>query len=794
VPTRFTTSGKSDIVIIGEAPAKHEIAKGEPFVGMSGQLLGSVLDAQGLTRDEVTLMNACACHYPQSFKKLPKEAITACQPRVLAEIESVGATTVVPMGNSAVQSVFPKDVARKGITALRAGRPKHSDLLGDSISVVPTFHPAACLRSQEKTPHLITDIGKAASADNLPSLWYEPTWETVSTDTNTISEISFKLQEIIAANIGENVFVDIEVGAEKDSSYGNVHMQKMLCIGIGSSDPTNQDHVFVFHANCFEARYIRQLLMSLLEKCRVVCQNGKYDVGVLRAWLRYDDFTGPSLAEDTMLQSYSLNEYGGVHGLEYMGMEYLGTSDWKHDIEPYLRGEDGKGEVDYANIPESILHKYNAFDVHSTRLLFPFFAEQIDRLGLTSGYRLSIRASNMLTLVEPRGMGFDVEYSQHLSDEYDKEKEEVAKGLPIVSDPDSKSKHLREPHPLNPDSPKQVMQYLERYNIEDTAADTLAALLPKYEVKEEDKDVIRTILAIRGITKMDGTFVRGMRERVTASGTVHPSFLIHGTTSGRLSARNPNSQNIPRAKQIKRQFISSRPDRVLVGVDMSQAELRVLTWLAEEELARDIFNDPSRDLFVELCRSMFPNKFRDVPDALVKSDPIRPLVKGFAYGMAYGRTAAGIAADPEFNMKVPEAQGHMDTFKKTVPKITAYLEDVADRACRGEALVSPWGRHRRFHLVTELNKHAVRNEAKSFPAQSTASDIVLEAACRLTFNYHVHIVNLVHDAIYAEAKPEEAQEVADLISRVMIQVAEELVDGYVKFATDSKIGTNWAEV
>jgi len=331
-------------------------------------------------------------------------------------------------------------------------------------------------------------------------------------------------------------------------------------------------------------------------------------------------------------------------------------------------------------------------------------------------------------------------------------------------------------------------------NMETTSAEVLESLLPKHEVSSEVKRVTEDILGIRAITKMDGTFVAGMRARVTERGTVHPSFLIHGTTSGRLSSRNPNSQNIPRSKEIKKQFISSDPGRVLIGVDMSQAELRVLTWLAKEEFTREIFNDPDRDLFVELCRSMFPAKFYGSSDAEVKSDPIRPLVKGFAYGMAYGRTAAGIAADPEFNMDVKEAQGHMNTFQKVIPNITDYLETMADNACAGIPLVSPFGRHRRFHLVTELNRHSVRNEAKAFMAQSTASDIVIEAACRLTFDHKVYIVNLVHDAIYAEATPDEAPEIAQLISRVMVETGEELTENYVKFGTDAKVGHNWAEV
>jgi uracil-DNA glycosylase family 4 len=783
------------IAIVGEAPAKQEIAKGEPFVGASGQLLGAILDQYGVKRDDVVLANACACHYPESFKKLPPEAIECCRPRLLAELKDSGVQTVVPMGNSAVQSVFPKDIARAGITSLRAGRPKTSALL-EGMQVVPAFHPAACLRSQEKTPYLIADLGKAVSADHLPQGWYEPSWEVVSVQSHRFEQAAELIDEIIDLNRDESVYVDIEVGAEKDVSYGNVHMQKMLCIGVGPSDVRNADHVYVFSADIFENRVVRRAFMRMLDECRIKCQNGKYDIGVLRAWLGYEDFRGPKLAGDTMLASYTINEYGGVHGLEYMGMEWLGTPDWKHEIAPYVKGPDGKGPIDYANIPPEILHKYNAFDVHVTRLLDGFFSEQIDQLGISRPYQFMLRASNMLTFVEPRGMGFDIAYSEALSAKYQAEAGEIAARLPMVANPESPQKKLREPHPLNPNSPDQVKQWYADHGVimETTAAEVLESLLPRHEVPEDVKQVTEDILAIRAITKMDGTFVGGMRARVTEAGTVHPSFLIHGTTSGRLSARNPNSQNIPRAKEIKKQFIPGRPGRVLVGVDMSQAELRVLTWLAKEEFTREIFNDPSRDLFVELCRSMFPAKFRNVGDPEVKADPIRPLVKGFAYGMAYGRTAAGIAADPEFNMDVREAQGHMNTFQRVIPNITDFLEMMADNACAGIPLVSPFGRHRRFHLVTELNQHSVRNEAKSFMAQSCASDIVIEAACRLTFEHNVYIVNLVHDAIYAEATPEEAPKIAELISRVMIEVAEEVTEHYVRFDTDQKIGNNWAEV
>lgn len=783
------------LAFIGEAPGRYEIGKQEVFIGASGQLLNATLSHYGVKREDVFLGNATLCHYPDSMKKLPDEAIEACRPRLEEELQQAGVTTVVPMGNSAIRSVAPELAKNSGITKLRVGRPKTTTHGPRSLLVVPTFHPAACLRGQEKFPQMLTDIGKAVSSANLPDKWYEPDIFIITPNKAP----NLMLEALTGPTLA---FLDTESGRDKDISYGNTHMEKFLCIGVGIED---EDSVFVFTEECFQNPQFRQRYKKLLATNRLGAQNGKYDLGTLRAYLGYPDFQGPKLAEDTMLQSYALYEYAGVHGLEYMGMELLGTPDWKHDIKPYLKGPDGKQPTDYANIPRDILYKYNAFDVHVTRLLHRHFNAEIDKRGLRKGYEFMLRVSNMLTLVEPRGLGFDIPYSEELAARYAAEREDLSRGLPTVCNPEAKGKHLRVPHPLNVDSPDQVMKYYKDagVDLEDTEADTLKELLSNGGLRNDVAGTTQLILNIRAITKMDGTFVTGLRKRTTPEGTVHPSFLIHGTTSGRLSARNPNSQNIPRAEQIKRQFIARSEHRTLVGVDMSQAELRVLTWLAEEELTRDIFNDPTRDLFVELCRSMFPERYpstlsdRDVKSLSSKEKPgepsIRTLVKTFAYGIAYGRTAAGIAADPQFNMDVRVAQQHMKVFEKTIPNIIAFLEQAADQACKGEALITPFGRHRRFFLVTPQNRHAVRNEAKSFYAQSIASDIVLEAACRLT-EQGVFIVNLVHDAIYADVPKSMAEETRDLISRTMIEVGEEVTKGYVRFATEGKIGRSWADV
>jgi uracil-DNA glycosylase family 4 len=784
--------GNARLAIVGEAPGNVEIARGEPFLGPSGQLLNASLTHHGVTRDEVLLTNATLCHYPQSFKKLPKEALEACNERLISEIHDSGAPTVIPMGNSAVQAVFPKDEAKKGITRLRAGRPKSSSHFPGK-AVVPTFHPAACLRAQEKFPRMLTDLGKAIDAKNLPDGWYEPHIFIIDD-----SEHGLLMLSELEWTHGQEVVFDIETSREKDISFGNIHLNRMLCVGVG---PTGTDDVYVFAEACFRSEEFRQAFKQFLLSVRVVAQNGKFDIGSLRAFLGFDEFESIELAEDTMLQSYSLFEYAGVHGLEYMGMELLGTPDWKHDIDPYLRGEDGKQPVDYANIPSHILHRYNAFDVHATRLLFAYFSRHIKARGLDDVYRFTLRVSNMLTLVEPRGIGFDVPYSQEFSDRLSGERAELERYLPTVCDPEAKSKALREPHKLNPDSPTQVTRYLGDHGVvvDSTEADVLEELLGKTdtEVPLEVKGTVRTILDIRGITKLDGTFVAGMRKRVTPDGTVNPSFLVHGTTSGRLSSRNPNSQNIPRSKDVKRQFIAT-PEHILVGVDMSQAELRVLTYLSKDENLREIFNDPNRDLFVELCRMVFPLEFPpEVPDSAVKVHELRRLLKTMVYGISYGRTAAGIAADPDFHMSVADAQKYMDMFTKIIPGVMEFQQNLIDEVMdetNKDVLWTPYGRRRQFFLITPQNQINIINEAKSFMPQSIASDIVLESACILTEEYQVPIVNLVHDAIYANVLKEQADEIANLISRVMIETGERITECYVRFGTDQKIGHSWADV
>ena len=787
VPSRFPTgTAPTGLAFVGEAPAKNEIRQGEPFVGASGHLLNAVLQHYAVDRDNVLLTNACSCHYPESMKKLPSEAIEACRPRLLQELLDAQVDTVVTMGNSASAPLLPKEETKRGITKLRAGPPKKVSLTAEQgtveVELVPTFHPAYCLRSQAMFPLMLGDVSKALHKER-PILWYEPTIVVVDDRYEAMETLT----RIKALNKGEGVVVDTESGRDKDTAFGRDDgpYGSVLCVGIGPTNAGEENVVYVFTDHSLSNSPNRILLTEVLNECGIIAQNGKYDIGVLMNYLDVDEPF--PLVEDTMLASYCLYEVGGIHGLKYMGIEVLGTPEWEAEIKPYLTKD--KGGVNYANIPRDVLYKYNAFDVHVTRILRGYFANLIEERGLNTLYQWLVhRVSRMLTKVEARGMGFDLERSKEIQAELEIEIAELEAKFPHF--PYTTKKGTKEVQ-LNPNSWMQVQQWLEQNGIktDSTDKDHLQQILDSRRVPDNIKGVLGLLLEARGVTKEKGTYVDGLQSKFLAAGRIHTTYLIHGTTTGRLSSRGPNLQNVPRSGQIKTQFIPAKGKK-LIGLDFSQAELRVLTWLAKEPALQTIFADPDQDLFLELCRRMVPGFDNFTADEKKAS---RTLIKTFAYGVSYGRTAAGIAADPDFNMSVPEAQAQMDLFNQGIPYIKEFQRDVVRRIHNGEDLVNPFGRHRRFFLITDANRTSVENEAMAYLPQSTASDIGLEAACRLS-DEGIYIVNLVHDALYAEAYPDEVDDICTRMDQVMVQVGEEITEGYVKFATEAKVGDRWSDV
>jgi uracil-DNA glycosylase family 4 len=855
VPSLKPTKTDGEVIaFIGESPGRTEVRKGEPFIGESGRLLKRVLRHHSIDVDNSLLTNAASCFLPdQEDKSDLKEAIECCRPRLIHELEQHGVKRAVTLGNAAVSSLLQTST---GITRLRSG-PAREATFGTGITVIPTFHPAAALRSQALVPHIVGDIAKLSP--KRPAF--------IAPDIRIIEDVKQAiklLDELLAIKSPWPIVCDTESGKEKDEDIERT--TNILCVGLGSMNPDAGNAVIVIGKPAILNHWVQEKLCRLLAKRGLTNQNSKYDCHILE----HINHAKVKIAQvqDPMLMSYSLNENPGTHGLEYMAVEYLGAPSWKQEVKKFLvkpkdpkeirqpmikfiqsrlsegprlraelvaeannfmgtdlglswkkekvasciarvaieleieefKGRPGEyrahqirwklpehevflatpdADGSYASIPPEKLHIYNAYDVQATRQLVRYFDKRIaNKPELVRLNDFLMKASNALFPVERRGLRVDMKVNATLEEELTRELEEIGD------------------FPFNPNSSQKTLEYFNKelgIDTDTTDKDFLLSITgdddnpPTRKEEPHVVDLCRRLQEFRKAYRFKSTNVTAIRVKALASGinTIYPSFFLHTTTTGRLSSRNPNAQNIPRDSKIKNQFIPSVDGNVFVKVDYSQLELRVLCWLAKDEYMRSLFADETRDVFRELCVAVWGDKFLNANRGAQKE--MRTLLKTMAYGIAYGRGAKAIAK--AFNIPLQEAQRHFGEFCAMIPDIMNYQESVVREVMSGKDLITPFGRHRRFHLITDQNKVDIANQAKAFKPQSIGSDCNVLALTRLPD--YIMVRNIIHDETLFECRPNEAEELAKTVSDTMIAAAEEVTEGYVPFRTGIASGKSW---
>lgn len=769
---------RAQVAFVGEAPGLQEARTGRPFMGPSGDLLNTVMRHHGIKRQEVLLTNACLCRPPDNATP-PAVAIKACRPRLIHELGSAQVETAVALGNTAAQAL----TGRTGVTKLRVGSGIPSSFNPD-LRVVSTLHPAYCLRNADGFPSLVVDVGKVV---HKGVSFTPPNYTVIHTPLEAI-----RLARKLLRGQGPLV-VDIETDVEKDVGFGHPNQHSMLCIGIGK----RAEGYFVLADTALNKRSYRALGI-LLRRRGVVEQNGKFDnAGLYR-------HVGPvPLKFDTLIASYVFDERPGIHGLEHQAQEYLGAPSWKDEIKQYV----GSGEG-YGNIPRNILYKYNAYDVYCTDLLQEMWELRLSHdPDARRVHDFLVEASNELMFVELNGIAVDVGYLDVLTDMYTKSLGEIEAGIDKIVEKGTKGQTAF----VNPRSPQQVKKVIHQMGIkvDSTDVDQLNKIIDYIKQLAHKKSLTRDtpvepeqfplynfaveLLRHRRETKMYGTYVKGIRKRLYR-GRVYPTFLLHGTTTGRLSCRNPNLQNVPRESAIRDLFVPAREGNVFVQTDYSQAELRVLSFLAGDKYFRDIFNAGDHDLFDDLTPVLYPHlQSKDVVGA-ARWKEVRIRIKAFVYGLGYGRGHESIAEE----LKIPTSEAYKlkQNFFRVIPEIQAFQSQVQRDILAGKDLVTPFGRHRRFMLITDRNRHEVLKEGLAFKPQSTSSDLTLQAMVnvRKDLKGYGWVRNIVHDSILAECRAEDAEEVAALMDRRMLESARSVVGDTVKFATESKIGTTWGQV
>lgn len=151
---------KARLMFIGEAPGKEEDIQGRPFVGMAGRLLTKIIEAMGLTREEVYITNVVKCRPPNN--RVPDlDEIAACLIYLEKQIHAIRPEVICTLGSVATRTLTG---ITDGITSLRGRFYDYMD-----IPVMPTFHPAACLRKPEIKRLVWDDIKKVMRLLHLPT-------------------------------------------------------------------------------------------------------------------------------------------------------------------------------------------------------------------------------------------------------------------------------------------------------------------------------------------------------------------------------------------------------------------------------------------------------------------------------------------------------------------------------------------------------------------------------------------------------------------------------------------------
>lgn len=319
-----------------------------------------------------------------------------------------------------------------------------------------------------------------------------------------------------------------------------------------------------------------------------------------------------------------------------------------------------------------------------------------------------------------------------------------------------------------------------------TDEETLSELKDKHPI-------IRDILHFREIKKLLSTYIDPFPSLIDPTdGKIHTTFNQSLTATGRLSSVKPNLQNIPirteLGREIRKAFIASAPDRVIISADYSQVELRVMASVSGDEHFIEAFRQ-GRDIHTATAAKVFKVKEEDV------TTEQRRQAKTANFGIIYGISAFGLSQRLDIPRK--EAKELIDEYFHNYPAISGYIENTISQARANGYVETLLGRKRYIKDINSKNAivrgFAERN-AINAPIQGTSADIIKIAmnnisAALKSRNMSTKMILQVHDELVFDAPISEKDEVLKIIKTEM----ESVLKLSVPLIAECNFGSNWLE-
>ena len=615
----------------------------------------------------------------------------------------------------------------------------------------------------EKIPFDSANYEYIKTADQLQT-WVHKIYETgyVAIDTETTS-----LNDMLAELVG--ISLATEIGS---ACY----------IPIGHKEGQDDDLFdnFQLVEGQLDLEYVLDCLRPILTDDSIlkIGQNIKYDAKVLsRYGIEVTTF------DDTMLLSYAM--HGGLHnhGMDALSERYLDHS--PISIKTLIGS--GKSAITFDKVKIEDAVTYAAEDADITLRLWKIFKQKLHLSKVTKVYEsLERPLVSVLAQMEKNGVKVDRETLSRMSNAFAQKMAGLEAEIYELAG-----------ETFNVGSPKQLGEIMfDKLGYEGgkkgkngayaTGADILEELATSY-------DFPKRVLDWRQLSKLKSTYTDALQDHINPdTGRVHTSYSIAGAVTGRLSSTEPNLQNIPvrteDGRRIREAFVAESGN-ILVSLDYSQIELRILAHIAKIDALKQAFHD-GLDIHAMTASEMF-----DVP--LDQMTPeIRRQAKAINFGVIYGISGFGLAR----NLRIPraEAQGFIDRYFDRFPGIKEYMDETIKFSKENNYVKTLFGRVIHTPEINAKGPMAgfAKRAAINAPIQGTAADIIRRAMIRVPDaikDLPAKMLLQVHDELLFEVKEEFSQDLVDKVQSIMETASLPFLKMDIPLSVDAGHGLNWAE-
>ena len=522
------------------------------------------------------------------------------------------------------------------------------------------------------------------------------------------------------------------------------------------------------------------MLRPMLEDASIlkIGQNMKYDAKI---FARQGVAVAP--IDDTMLMSSALNAGLHNHGMDTLSDRYLGHT--PIPIKSLLGA--GKAQITFDRVPVDEAVKYAAEDADITLRLWKMFKPLLHTKQVTTVYETLERPLvPVLAQMEMAGIQVDRDTLSRMSNAFAQKMAGLEDEIQTMAG-----------RPFNVGSPKQLGEVLfdemglpggnkGKTGAYATGADVLEDLATEHKLPG-------LVLDWRQLSKLKSTYTDALQTHINPeTGRVHTSYSLVGAVTGRLSSTDPNLQNIPvrsdEGRRIREAFVAPK-GRVIVSLDYSQIELRILAHVADIPALKQAFKD-GIDIHAMTAAEMF-----GVP--VEGMDPmIRRQAKAINFGVIYGISGFGLAR----NLRIPraEAQGFIDRYFERFPGIREFMDATVQFAKDKGYVQTLFGR--KIH-TPEINAKGpaagfAKRAAINAPIQGTAADIIRRAMVRMPgaiANIDAKMLLQVHDELLFEVAEDAVDPLIKAAREIMEGAAHPAVHLTVPITVDAGQGANWAE-